>query len=107
MKVLLDENLPLDLRHLLLGHDVFTADYMGWKGLENGDLLAAAAEQGFDVVISKDSGIEHQHNQEKLPTSVLLLRAATNKIDDLRPLVSAVLDALSTLRPRSLVRVPG
>ena len=32
MKVLLDENLPLDFRYFLTGHDVFTVSFMGWKG---------------------------------------------------------------------------
>jgi len=29
VKLLLDENLPHDLRHKLTGHDVFTVRYMG------------------------------------------------------------------------------
>jgi len=58
MKVLLDENLPHELRHLITGHDVFTVTYMGWSGLRNGALLARATEAGFDALITLDSGIE-------------------------------------------------
>src|SRR4051812_24374134 len=104
MKVLLDENLPHDLRHLLVGHEVFTTSFMGWKGLENGDLLAKAAEHGFDVVVSVDADIEYQQNPTVLPTAVILLRALTNRIDDLRPLVPALLAALSALKPRTISR---
>lgn len=39
MKLLLDENLPHDLRQHLAGHVVFTVAYMGWSGMKNGDLL--------------------------------------------------------------------
>jgi hypothetical protein len=49
MKLLLDENLPHQLRHEIIGHDVFTTVYMGWSGIENGDLLKAAAGVGFEV----------------------------------------------------------
>ena len=46
MKVLLDENLPHDLRKLLPGHDVFTVAYLGWAGVKNGELLRRAAADG-------------------------------------------------------------
>jgi len=39
MRLLLDENLPHQLRLELPGHDVFTAAYMGLGGVENGELL--------------------------------------------------------------------
>jgi len=58
MKVLLDENLPHDLRHFLPGHEVFTVAFLGWAGVENGALLAKAAGEGFGVVVTKDAGIE-------------------------------------------------
>ncbi len=32
MKLLLDENLPHQLRHEVPGHEVFTVAYMGWSG---------------------------------------------------------------------------
>lgn len=55
MKLLLDENLPLDLRHFLAGHDVFTVAYLGWKGFRNGALLARAFGDGFEAVLTMDS----------------------------------------------------
>jgi predicted nuclease of predicted toxin-antitoxin system len=107
MKVLLDENLPHDLRHLLVGHEVFTTAFMGWKGLENGDLLAEAAKSGFHAVVTMDSGIEYQHNPQTLPASVIILRAATNKLDDLRFLVPGLLAVLLELEPGMVYRVPA
>ena len=58
MKILLDENLPHDLRHFLPAHEVFTVAYMGWPGIENGELLERAGDSGFDVMLTKDSGVE-------------------------------------------------
>ncbi len=43
MKVLLDENLPHDLRHFLPGHEVFTVAYRGWAGLGLARGIAGAA----------------------------------------------------------------
>jgi len=42
MKLLLDENLPHQLRNEIPGHDCVTVAYMGWGGLENGELLTRA-----------------------------------------------------------------
>ena len=42
MKLLLDENLPHELRHELHGHEVATVAYMGWRGIRNGELLRHA-----------------------------------------------------------------
>jgi predicted nuclease of predicted toxin-antitoxin system len=53
MKLLLDENLPHQLRRELPGHDCYTVAYMGWAGVENGDLLALAASAGFDALVTK------------------------------------------------------
>ena len=106
MKVLLDENLPHDLRALLMPmHDVYTVAYLGWSALENGALLSQAAAKGFDVLVTKDQGLEYQQNLTSLPLAVVVLRAKTNKIDDLRPLVPALLAGLSSLSPRSLIRI--
>lgn len=108
MKVLLDENLPHELRLLLMPmHEVFTVSFLGWSSLENGDLLSQAASNGFEVMITKDQGIEHEQNLGSLPLSVVVLRAKTNKIDDIRPLVSELLSALASLKARSLVKVPS
>lgn len=105
MKLLLDENLPHDLRHFLTGHDVFTVAYMGWKSIENGDLLLAASNAGFDVMLTLDSGVEYEQHLAALPVSVLIIKCKSSRIDDLRPLVREILSALTLLRPRTLAHV--
>ena len=51
MKVLLDHNMAVQISTLLIGHEVFTAKEMLWDLLENGDLLGAAEEHGFNVMV--------------------------------------------------------
>jgi predicted nuclease of predicted toxin-antitoxin system len=106
MKLLLDENLPHDLRPLLMPmHDVYTVTYLGWNGTENGALLALAASNGFDALITMDRGMQYQQNAVDLPCSVVVLLARENTIDALRPLVVKLLATLSSLAPQSLVTV--
>lgn len=103
--MLLDENLPHDLRHFLPKHEVFTVAYMGWRGVENGALLAKSAADGFDVVVTMDTGTEFEGGARGLPLAVVLLRAVNNKLETLRPLVPDLLNALGNLRPGTLVIV--
>ena len=105
MKILLDENLPHRLRPLLIGHDVFTVAFMKWNGVENGQLLALAAADGFDAVLTKDTGMPYEQNTQALACSIVVLEAPTNELDDIRPLVPAILERLKTLSPRTFARV--
>jgi hypothetical protein len=106
MKVLLDETVPFRLRPLIVGHDVYTVAYMGWKGLRNGRLLAQAAATGFDELVTTDGSIEHQQNLSTLPLAVVVLNAPSNDLSDLAPLVPALLNVLFALTPRSVRHVP-
>jgi hypothetical protein len=47
LKILLDENMPHQLRGHLPNHDVYTAVYVGFGGFTNGELLQAAEVAGF------------------------------------------------------------
>ena len=62
MKVLLDENLDHRLRKHLGSHEVFTASYMGWDGLKNGQLLQVAEDGGFDVLVTGDQTLAYEQN---------------------------------------------
>ncbi|MGD0540452.1 MAG: DUF5615 family PIN-like protein [Tepidisphaeraceae bacterium] len=105
MKLLLDENLPHRLRPLLVGHEVFTVAYMKWKGVENGELLDLAAKNGFDAMLTKDNGMPYEQNAANLPCALIVLQAPSNALDDIRPLVPQILARLTTLAPKSIVRL--
>ena len=106
MRVLLDECLPAGLRRDLPGHDVTTVQRQGWAGTKNGALLARAGGAGIDAFVTIDKGVEFQQRVATLPLGVVAVRARSNDIDDLRPLMPAVLAALQALVPGQLVRVP-
>ena len=105
MKLLLDENLPHQLRSEMTGHEVITAAFMGWSGIENGQLLALAAAAGFDALITNDRGLEHEQNLATLPLAVVILLAKANTIEAIRPLYPQLQEALQQLQPRQLVKL--
>ncbi len=84
---------------------MFTVAYREWAGIENGALLKNARDAGFDAILTQDSGVQHEHSPAALPVAVVLLRAKSSKLDDLRPLVPMLLNALESLTPRTLVRI--
>lgn len=106
MRLLLDEYVPKRLRRELPGHEVRTVHEAGWAGIRNGALLRVAAG-AFDVMLTVDQGVKHQQNLAGLRMAVLIMVAASNDIDDLRPLIPAVLDALRTLQVGEIRRVGG
>lgn len=97
MRVLLDECIPRRLKRELVGHDVKTAPEMGWASKKNGELLALAAVE-FDILLTSDRNLSHQQNLSAFDIAVIVLVAGSNRIDDLRPLVPRVLEALTTVR---------
>jgi hypothetical protein len=105
IKLLLDENLPHNLRTEILGHEVFTVSFMGWSGVENGELLQKAAEASFDALITNDRGLEYEQAQAALPLAVVILLVSSNTIETIRPLYPALGEALKSLSPKNLVKV--
>jgi uncharacterized protein DUF5615 len=104
VRLLLDESLPRPLAALLIGHDVRTVAQMGWTSLSNGALLRQAAPE-FDALLTADQNIEFQQNLKTLPMSVVVVVAATNRLESLEPLVDDILEALKTLPTKTIVRV--
>ena len=106
MRLLLDECVPKRLKRDLPGHDARTVQDLGWTGIKNGALLRLANEQ-FDALLTVDQGIEHQQNLSGLNISVVVMMAPSNDVDDLRPLLPGVEEALVKLRPGEIMRVGG
>ena len=104
MRLLLDECVPKRLRRELPGHEIRTVQEAGWAGVRNGALLRAA-DGTFDAMLTVDQGVEHQQHLTGLRIGVVIMVAASNDIDDLRPLVPAVLGALRTLQAGEIRRV--
>ena len=79
-RVLLDENLPQNLRLLLTGHAVATVAFQGWAGISNGALVAAAEQAGFHVMITADQGLNYEQNFAGRTLAVVVLSTNRNSL---------------------------
>lgn len=106
MRVLLDEHLNWRLARLFSPeHAVRSARGMGWTGKHNGDLLRAAAE-AFDVLLTMDRSLEHQQHLSRYDLAVILVLAASNRLEDTAPLIPGVERVLRAgIEPGRLYRV--
>jgi hypothetical protein len=96
--VLLDECIDWRLSRELAVHEVKTARQMGWSAIKNGELLALAAAQ-FDVFVTVDRNLSFQQYLPAHPIAVLVLKAKTNRLSDLRGLVPELLVAIEEAKP--------
>ena len=98
MKILLDECVDRRLARDLVGHEVRTARQMGWTTIENGQLLTAASKH-FDVFVTVDRNLCFQQNPASFSIAIIVLRAKSNRLDDLRPLIAGLLAAIDSVAP--------
>lgn len=97
VRVLIDECLPIQVRHLLPGHETVTVEYLGWKGLKNGALLDAAEQGGFGVLVTSDVALLREQNLTRRKIGVVVLRS--NKLKQLRVMAAAISEAVRTVMP--------
>jgi hypothetical protein len=73
MLILFDHVTPRGIAKSLGGHTVIRAKDRGWDTLSNGDLLAAAEDAGFDVVVTADKNMRYQQNLEGRKIALVVL----------------------------------
>jgi hypothetical protein len=73
MLVLFDQGTPVPMRPFLIGHTVETAAHRGWHKLKNGELLEAAEEAGFEVLVTPDKNIRFQQNLMRRRIALVVL----------------------------------
>ena len=83
MRLLFDHGVPAPLRRFLVRHEVTLTKDQGWAEYVNGRLIAAAAEAGFEGIVTCDKNWSYQQNltTRKLAFAVL----PTNLWPDLQP----------------------
>ena len=104
MRILLDENLPRKLAGQFAGHHCGSVAESGWSGKKNGELLALA-DLHFDVLLTLDKSLSYQQSLQSKRIAVLIVRARSNRIQDLLPVIPECLAALEIIQPRQVIRV--
>jgi predicted nuclease of predicted toxin-antitoxin system len=73
MRILFDQGTPAPLIPFLEGHTVAQARDLGWDKLVNGELLKAAEEAGFEVLLTTDKNMAAQQNLTKRTIAIVVL----------------------------------
>jgi len=100
MRILLDECLPKDFARELGDHAVNTVPQAGWSSVKNGALLRLIADSGkFDVFVTVDKNLPHQQKCDGLPFAIVVIRAKSNRLADIRPFAPELLRRLGEIQP--------
>ena len=105
-RILLDEGVPVGVRTLVTGVHVEAVAEMGWAGLTNGDLIRAAEEAGFEVMITCDQNISYQQNLAGRRLALVVL--TTNHWNTIRANGGGILPAVAraTVGSSVIVEMP-
>ena len=94
MRILFDQGTPVPLRKLLNSHQVETAFELGWSTLTNGELLAAAEQEGFEVFVTTDRNLRDQQNLGGLRIAIIVLSSTSwPRIEKAATAVKQAIDA--------------
>jgi hypothetical protein len=107
MLILFDQGTPVGIRHALTQHTVKTAREQGWSTLLNGELLQAAEEAGFDLLLTTDTNLALQQNLEGRKLAIVVL--SRNRWKLIRATLPQIAAAVESARPGtcSVVRISG
>ncbi|HEU4457298.1 MAG TPA: hypothetical protein VFR81_29785 [Longimicrobium sp.] len=80
-----------------------TAYERGWSTLKNGELLAAAEDQGFEVLVTTDRNLKYQQNLASRTIAIIAL--STTSWPRIKAAVELVVAAVVTAAPGSYAEV--
>ena len=105
MKILLDECVNRKLKSRLAGTEVYTVAEMNWRSLRNGNLMRAAIENKFDVLLTVDKNLEYQQNMAKYDIVVVVFNVLKNTIQDLEALVPSFITQMPMFEKGCIYRI--
>lgn len=73
MRILFDQGTPVPLRRYLPGHSIDTAYERGWSELANGNLLAKAEQEGYELLVTTDRNLRYEQNLEGRQIAIAVL----------------------------------
>lgn len=107
MRILLDACVPERFARFLPEHDVVTdRRYFGTTDVNDGPILDRIPDGIFEAFVAVDKNLRYQQNLRDRAFRILLLRAPSNALEFLVPLVPQLLMALAETRPGDL-RIVG
>lgn len=105
MKILVDNCVVKRFGQLLTDHEAIHASQLGWSKLENGDLIQAAEEAGFEVMITVDKNLLYQQSLSGRKLSIIVLSPIFVYYEDIAALGPQVCQVLNDLPTGSFIVV--
>ena len=102
MKILLDENVPEGVTPAFDRFETCHVNQLKWKGKKNGELLRAARDNGFDVLVTTDVNLYNQQKAALYDVAILVLRVFRNTLEGVLPLVPQAQAIAAQLEPRAI-----
>lgn len=96
MKILLDECVTKNLLKYLTDYEVYTVNYLGLGGVENGKLMTYCHENNFDILLTIDKNLMFQQNIDKYYVSIVVLNCETSKIEELITFLPLFFEKINT-----------
>jgi len=106
MRVFLDACVDPRVADLFSGHEVSTALEMGWHQLKD-HVLVPLVQDRFDVVVTIDQGMEHEHNLKRLRFGLVIVHVPKNKVECYKPLTAELLGAVEQVKRGGVVHIYG
>jgi len=78
---------------------------MGWSSKGNGELLKLMLAERFEALFTVDQNLAFQQNVLASGIAVVVAIARTNRVKELRPLMTQVLDALRVVKAGEVISV--
>ena len=103
MLILFDNGTPAPLRYALKGHVVVEAIERGWERLANGQLIAAAEAEGFELLLTTDKNLRYQQNLKGRKIAFVVI--GNQQWPTLRRYIERIVDAVNTSTPGSFSEV--
>ena len=104
MRILFDHNTPRPLRRYLEEHSVHTANDERWDRLTNGDLLAQAERESYELLITADQSVPYQQNLNRMQLAILIL--SDNRWPYVRDRIGEIRAAINGIGPGEIREVP-
>ncbi len=96
MRILFDQGTPAPLRRALSAHEVAIAHELGWSRLQNGELITAAENAGYEIFVTTDKNLKYQQNLAGRRLSIIVLM--TTSWPRIRAHLAAVVAAIEEAR---------
>lgn len=79
---------------------------IGLSGYQESELLGALEAKAISIFITIDGNIEYQQQFRDRSFGTVIIRAASNRFQDLQPLSATLASAVKTTTAGGIIRIP-